>query len=72
MAPPVGSIDSSSPRLQVGVRFLSAEVAVAQGDEGRVKHDGERGRFVWTDVWVHRAGRWQMVATQDRKALARP
>lgn len=57
---------------EVQIRFLSTEVAVSQGDETWVKRDGTRGRFVWTDTWVHRDGRWQMVATQDLAAPVRP
>jgi hypothetical protein len=26
---------------------------------------GERGRFVWTDTWVRRKGKWQIVAAED-------
>jgi hypothetical protein len=25
----------------------------------------ERGRFVWTDTWLQRNGRWQIVAAED-------
>jgi hypothetical protein len=51
---------------KVTVRVFG-DVAVAQGEENWVKHKGEpiRGRFVWTDVWVLRNGKWQIVAAQD-------
>ncbi|HKE49121.1 MAG TPA: nuclear transport factor 2 family protein [Rhodanobacteraceae bacterium] len=49
----------------VKVRFYG-DTAVAQGDESWVKRaDGARGRFVWTDTWVRRNGRWQIVAAED-------
>jgi hypothetical protein len=27
--------------------------------------ESERGRFVWTDTWIRRDGRWQIVAAED-------
>jgi ketosteroid isomerase-like protein len=51
---------------QVKVRFFG-DAAVAQGIESWISRDGEpkRGRFVWTDTWVQRNGRWQIVAAED-------
>jgi ketosteroid isomerase-like protein len=51
----------------VKVRFFGPDHAVAQGDESWVKHAGDNrcGRFVWTDTWVRRDGRWQIVAAED-------
>jgi ketosteroid isomerase-like protein len=48
----------------VKVRFYG-KTAVAQGSETWEKHSGERGRFVWTDTWLQRDGRWQIVAAED-------
>ena len=49
----------------VKVRFYD-KTAVAQGSETWEKHSGERGRrFVWTDTWLQRDGRWQIVAAED-------
>jgi hypothetical protein len=48
----------------VKVRFYGA-TAVAQGSETWEKRSGERGRFVWTDTWIRRNGRWQIVAAED-------
>ena len=48
----------------VKVRFYG-ETAIAQGSETWEKHSGERGRFVWTDTWLQRNGRWQIVAAED-------
>jgi hypothetical protein len=48
----------------VKVRFYG-NTAVAQGSETWEKHSGERGRFVWTDTWLQRDGRWQIVAAED-------
>src|SRR5205809_449963 len=49
---------------EVKVRFYS-DTAVAQGNESWERHNGERGRFVWTDTWLWRHGRWQIVAAED-------
>jgi len=48
----------------VKVRFYG-KMAVAQGSETWEKHSGERGRFVWTDTWIRRNRRWQIVAAED-------
>jgi ketosteroid isomerase-like protein len=48
----------------VKVRFYD-KTAVAQGSETWERHSGERGRFVWTDTWPQRNGRWQIVAAED-------
>ena len=55
----------ASNRLNdVKVRFYG-KTAIAQGSETWEKHSGERGRFVWTDTWLQRNGRWQIVAAED-------
>ena len=48
----------------VKLRFYG-NIAIAQGSETWEKHSGERGRFVWTDTWLRRNGRWQIVAAED-------
>jgi hypothetical protein len=50
----------------IKVRFYG-ETAVAQGDETWERRSGDplRGRFVWTDTWVRRNGKWQIVAAED-------
>jgi ketosteroid isomerase-like protein len=49
---------------EVKVRFYG-DTAIAQGDESWERRSGERGRFVWTDTWIWRNGRWQIVAAED-------
>jgi hypothetical protein len=49
---------------EVKVRFYG-DTAIAQGDETWERRTGERGRFVWTDTWIRRNGRWQIVAAED-------
>ena len=48
----------------IKVRFYG-DTAVAQGSETWERRSVERGRFVWTDTWVRRDGKWQMVAAED-------
>jgi|ERR1043166_4061886 ketosteroid isomerase-like protein len=48
----------------VKIRFYG-NTAIAQGSEMWEKRSGERGRFVWTDTWLQRNGRWQIVAAED-------
>jgi hypothetical protein len=55
----------------VKVRFYG-DTAIAQGDESWQQHSGERGRFVWTDTWIRRNGRWQIVAAEDLIAPESP
>lgn len=58
-----GPFLSNQPNY-VHVRFFG-DTAVAQGSETWTKKGGSRGKFVWTDTWVKRAGCWQIVHAQD-------
>lgn len=51
---------------EVKVRFYG-DAAVAQGTESWVRRSGTplHGRFVWTDTWIKRNGKWQIVAAED-------
>jgi Domain of unknown function (DUF4440) len=46
------------------VRFFG-DTAVVQGIETWTRKGARKGRFVWTDTWVRRNGRWQIVAAED-------
>jgi ketosteroid isomerase-like protein len=48
------------------IRFYG-NMAVAQGDEIWVRYSGQQltGRFVWTDTWLFRNDKWQIVAAED-------
>ena len=63
---------SSNQIGDVAVRFYFDNVAIAQGSETwrRKKGSPETGRFVWTDTWLKRNGRWQIVAAEDLIAPA--
>jgi ketosteroid isomerase-like protein len=51
---------------EVKVRFFG-DTAVAQGNESWEQRKGtpKHGRFVWTDTWIKRNGKWQIVAAED-------
>jgi ketosteroid isomerase-like protein len=56
---------------EVKIRFYG-NTAVAQGNETWERRSGERGRFVWTDTWLKRNGKWQIVAAEDLIAPEQP
>ncbi len=63
---PAGPSDIVSDTVDyVHLRYASPEVIIAQGGETAVARDGKRSSLIWTDVWMLRAGRWQIVTSQD-------
>jgi ketosteroid isomerase-like protein len=48
----------------IEIRFYG-DAAVAQGSESWKKKDGTPGKYVWTDTWIRRGGKWQVVAAED-------
>ncbi len=47
-------------------RYIMPDLAVVQGEEWWEPRDGSaRQHLIWTDVWALRAGKWQIVASQD-------
>lgn len=44
---------------------LYGNFAIAQGNETWVKKDSSTGRFIWTDTWIFRDGKWQILAAED-------
>lgn len=49
---------------EVEIRFYG-DAVVAQGNESWKKKNGTTGKFVWTDTWLRRDGKWQVVAAED-------
>jgi hypothetical protein len=53
------------------VRFFSADVAVVYGSESKTvalaDARSERRCLVWSDVWLRRKQRWQIIAAQDNR-----
>ena len=54
---------------EVKIRFVGDKLAIAYGSESRVKtsKDGKDKveTLVWTDTWLERDGRWQIIAAED-------
>jgi hypothetical protein len=54
---------------KVQVRFFGDSIAIAYGAESRMARDKDGKETkrcqVWTDTWLKRAGKWQIVAAQD-------
>jgi hypothetical protein len=47
-------------------RFISSVLAITQGEEWWEPRDGSgKKHLIWTDIWTFRAGKWQIVASQD-------
>lgn len=53
------------------VRFFSESLAVVYGREHSVGKDPSQpaAKFcqIWTDTWLRRSGRWQIIASQDNQ-----
>jgi uncharacterized protein DUF4440 len=53
---------------EVKIRFFGDNLAIAYGSESRVKtKDGKDlvETLIWTDTWLKRNGRWQIIAAED-------
>lgn len=47
-------------------RFITPTLAIVQGEEWWEPKDGPgKKHLIWTDIWVLREGKWQVVASQD-------
>jgi len=61
--------DTDCQLQQIQIRLFGDSVAVAYGDERNVskKQDGTEAKhcLAWTDTWLKRSGKWQIVAAQD-------
>jgi hypothetical protein len=61
---------------EVKVRFFGDDVAIAYGAEDRIDRsaDGKESKRcqVWTDTWLKRDGKWEIVAAQDTIVTCAP
>ena len=60
---------------EVKVRFFGDSIAMAYGRESAVKaKDAKETKrcLIWTDTWLKRAGKWQIVAAQDTNIPCSP
>jgi ketosteroid isomerase-like protein len=53
----------------VTIRFYGQTAIVNGSESWKRKSDGKTGRWIWTDVFVKRAGKWQVVASHDLEVL---
>jgi hypothetical protein len=55
----------------VKVKFFGEDLAVAYGSESMMRKgsDGQVTKrcLVWTDTWLKRTGKWQIIASQDNR-----
>ena len=63
---PPGPSDVVSDTVDyVHLRYASPEIIIAQGGETAVTKSGKRHSLIWTDIWMLRQGKWQIVTSQD-------
>ena len=63
------AVDLVSNRVDsITIRFYG-DAAIAFGGEAWKKKDGSAGRNLWTDTWVRRQGKWQIVASAEQAVI---
>jgi hypothetical protein len=63
---PPGTSDVVSDTVDyIHLRYASPDVIIAQGAETAVTKSGKRHSLIWTDIWMLRQGKWQIVTSQD-------
>lgn len=50
--------------IDAKARFFGDALAMVYGSESSVR-DGKSRCLIWTDTWLKRNGRWQIIAAQD-------
>ena len=69
---PAGPGDVVSDTVDyVHLRYASPDVIIAQGGETAVTKSGKRHSLIWTDIWMLRQGKWQIVTSQDSPVAGR-
>ncbi len=72
LTPPSGPNDVVSDTVDyVHLRYASPDVIIAQGAETAVTKSGARHSLIWTDTWMLRQGKWQIVTSQDSPVAGR-
>ena len=60
----------------VKVRFFGDSMAIVYGTESSIRKDnnGKEAKrcLIWTDTWLKRAGKWQIVTAQDTLVPCNP
>src|SRR3954468_3554250 len=71
IATDVNALDRDCRLGEVKVRFFGDSLAMAYGNESsfRKGKDGKEAQLclVWTDTWLKREGKWQIIAAQDNQ-----
>ena len=61
---------------EVKIKFFGDSIAIAYGAESKIDkaNDGKDTKrcLIWTDTWLKRAGKWQIVAAQDTMLPCHP
>ena len=66
-----GSLESTVLRdMKVRVYGNTAVVTGTDTERGVYHGKDSSGKYLWTDVFVHRNGRWQAVSSQSTKLTA--
>ena len=65
----LSSLDRQCQLGEVKIQFFSEIVAVAYGNESSIRKGKDGKEFlrclVWTDTWLKRDGKWQIITAQD-------
>ena len=76
ITPDTKSLSRDCQLGEVKVRFFGDSIAIAYGAESAVSKakDGKETKrcLIWTDTWLKRAGKWQIVAAQDTDIPCNP
>ena len=76
ITPDTRSLSRDCQLGEVKVRFFGDSIAIAYGAESAVfkAKDGKETKrcLIWTDTWLKRAGKWQIVSAQDTDMPCNP
>jgi hypothetical protein len=69
-------IESKCQLDDVNVRLFGENIALAYGSERALRKPAKGGKetlrcLVWTDTWIKRNGKWQIVAAQDTQVACK-
>ena len=63
------NLDRQCQLGEVKIQFFGETVAIAYGNESSIRKAKDGKEFlrclVWTDTWLKRNGKWQIIAAQD-------
>jgi hypothetical protein len=69
MATDMNNLDRQCQVGDIKIQFFGETVAIAYGNESSIRKDSNGKEYkrclVWTDTWLKRDGKWQIIAAQD-------